>query len=120
MLLRYFMGPQSLMEMVQIYDWQDYQNLPLTKWKIKQPRDDEHRPEALQLGTLDLILVPGMAFTSEGLRLGRGKGYYDKYLSRVHDQGLKPKVIALAFKEQILPDIPCGEHDFILDSVVSP
>ena len=54
---RYFMGGNH-MEMVLLRDMDDYINLPLTKWNIKQPRDDEVRPEALDHG-LDLMLIPG-------------------------------------------------------------
>ena len=117
---RYFMGTESLMEMVQIYDMKDYQNLPLTKWNIKQPPDTEKRPEALEKGSLDVMLLPGMAFSVKGQRLGRGKGYYDKYLTKAVNSGMKPVTIALAFDEQILPDIPCDDHDFILDAILSP
>ena len=116
---RYFMGGNS-MEMVLLYDLSDYENLPLTKWNIKQPKDDEKRPEAIEDKSLDLILVPGMAFTQNGARLGRGKGYYDTYLAKVQAAGLKPKTIALAFNEQIVPDIPCDDHDFLIESVFCP
>merc|ERR1711944_147742 len=78
---RYFLGGNH-MEMVKLYDMDDYESLPLTKWNIRQPKDDEERPEALLEKSLDLILVPGMAFTNSGARLGRGKGYYDTYLAR--------------------------------------
>ena len=47
------------MEMVKLYDMDDYESLPLTKWNIRQPKDDEERPEALLEKSLDLILVPG-------------------------------------------------------------
>ena len=56
--------------------------MPTTKWNIKQPSDDDIREEALENGGLDLMLVPGMAFTEDGKRLGRGKGYYDTYLAK--------------------------------------
>lgn len=53
------------------------------RWKIKQPIEDEPREEALEHPQgLDLVLVPGLAFTRAGERLGRGKGYYDSYLAR--------------------------------------
>ena len=51
------------MEMVKLYDMDDYESLPLTKWNIRQPKDDEERPEALHEKSLDLILVPGTGCT---------------------------------------------------------
>lgn len=62
----------------------------------------------------DICLVPGLAFSRVGERLGRGGGFYDRYLKNF--SGLK---IGIAYKEQILEHIPCDEHDIILDRVVS-
>ena len=108
------------MEMVRIYNLQDYENLPVTKWNIKQPSDEEKRPEALDEGSLDLMLIPGMAFTEKGLRLGRGKGYYDTYLAKAKSKEINPKTLALAFNEQIVSEVPCDDHDYTIDSVVYP
>ena len=108
------------MQMVRLYDWDDYEKLPMTKWNIKQPTDEEERPEALDDGSLDLILVPGMAFTENGHRLGRGKGYYDTYLQKAKSVGVNPKTLALAFNEQILSEIPVNDHDYNIDRVIYP
>ena len=108
------------MEMVLLKDLQDYDSLPRTKWNIKQPPDEEVREEALEHhGGLDLMLVPGMAFTRDGKRLGRGKGYYDTYLSKAKKSTKMPVTIALAFDEQILDDIPVSDHDFVIDKVLT-
>ena len=115
---RYFMGGNR-MEMVELKNMDDYNNLPTTKWNIKQPKDDEPRPEALDHG-LDLILVPGMAFNLKGHRLGRGKGYYDTYLAKCLAKSIKPVTIALAFKEQVLDEIPVDDHDFLIDKIIYP
>lgn len=70
------------------------------------------------------MVVPGMAFTVDGKRLGRGKGYYDRFLfdmsqfSKNHNHIIS--TVGLAFREQIIDDIPCNENDFILDMVLSP
>ena len=114
---RYY-TPGNTMDMVLLKDMNDYHNLPLTKWKIKQPAIDEVRQEALDLGCLDLILVPGMAFTTQGHRLGRGRGYYDTYLSKAFERGLNPTTVALAFTQQILEEIPTDEHDVLINKVI--
>ena len=109
----------NTMEMVLLKDLLDYERLPVTKWNIKQPSDEEERPEALDDGSLDLILVPGMAFTKNGHRLGRGKGYYDTYLMKARNNVKNsPKTIALAFNEQVIDDVPVDKHDFIIDKVI--
>lgn len=106
--------------MVRLYSLEDYHQLPTTKWNIKQPADDEMREEVLDSQVLNLICVPGLAFTKCGKRLGYGMGYYDKYLNMyVTSQHHKPYIVALAFNEQILDDIPNTVLDFNVDMVLS-
>ncbi|XP_076102402.1 5-formyltetrahydrofolate cyclo-ligase-like [Mytilus galloprovincialis] len=113
-----YIGPK--MKMVKLNSWQDYTELPETKWKIKQPADDDVRPDAIDTGGLDLIIMPGLGFSSDGDRLGRGKGYYDTYLQKCEDMGYRPYTVALAFKEQICESIPTDTHDKKLDLVLFP
>ena len=115
---RYFMGGNK-MEMVLLKDMMDYKSLPVTKWNIKQPPNDEIREEAIENNELDIMLIPGMAFTENGERLGRGKGYYDTYLSKAkNNMQQPPKTIALAFKQQVVENIPTNELDFLIDKVI--
>ena len=65
---------------------------------------------------IDVMIVPGVAFTHNGTRLGRGKGFYDKYLSR---KGFRAYTIGVCYPCQIVKDIPAEAHDKLLDSVVS-
>jgi len=67
------------------------------------------------LSTLDLVLAPGIAFALDGSRLGRGKGYYDRLLEKVH----APK-IGVSFDWQVLPRIPRDGHDVAMDCIVMP
>lgn len=73
------------------------------------------------IGGLDLMIVPGLAFTKKGHRLGGGKGYYDVYVQNCsHDPHGRPYTIGLAFNEQILHSIPTDVHDFMVDEVIYP
>ncbi|XP_071440056.1 5-formyltetrahydrofolate cyclo-ligase-like [Hetaerina americana] len=116
---QYFKGKP--MEMVRILTFEDYQNLPQNKWNIKQPPKTEERENVFETGKLDLILLPGLGFTSSGKRLGRGKGYYDDFLVRCA-ASLKctPYTIGLAFSEQLVEDIPMTDKDVFIDEVVFP
>jgi 5-formyltetrahydrofolate cyclo-ligase len=69
---------------------------------------------------LDVLIVPGRAYTTTGYRLGRGKGYYDRYLARYKDKnnGKLPYLIGLAFSEQICDSIPVNDTDWKLDEVI--
>ncbi|KAJ8247612.1 hypothetical protein GJAV_G00248290 [Gymnothorax javanicus] len=115
---RYFTN-SSHMDMLQLASVEDIQSLPLTSWNIRQPADEENRVEALASGGLELILMPGLGFDKSGNRLGRGKGFYDNYLERCmrHPKG-KPYTIGLAFKEQICPQVPVDDNDFLIDEVL--
>ena len=64
--------------------------------------------------TPDIIIVPGLGFSKDGKRLGRGKGFYDRYLE--HSSAVK---IGIAFEMQISNDIPTDEHDVVMDFVVT-
>lgn len=69
-----------------------------------------------------LCLVPGLAFDLEGGRLGRGAGFYDKFIRdcREAEQGAGILFLGLAFEIQILPRVPMDEKDQALDMVFSP
>lgn len=66
-------------------------------------------------GGFDLIVVPGMAFDREGHRLGRGKGYYDRFLAKYPEV----KTIGICFDFQLLESIPTEPHDRPVEDVIS-
>ena len=109
----------SRMDMVRLHSLADLASLPTTKWNIQQPAMSEEREEALQTGGLDLILMPGLAFSRSGHRLGRGRGYYDRYLVRCREAQQRPPVtVALVFREQIVEDVPVEGTDVPVDVVL--
>lgn len=63
---------------------------------------------------LDVIIVPGVAFSKEGARLGRGGGFYDSVLNAC--KGLK---LALAYSFQMQERIPHEAHDVFMDYVLT-
>jgi len=67
------------------------------------------------LNRLDLVLVPGVAFQSDGCRLGRGRGFYDRLLAAA--RGTK---CGVAFDEQIVEAIPVGPLDVRLNCIITP
>lgn len=79
---------------------------------ILEPRED---CPIVQPDETSLILVPGCAFTRDGLRMGYGGGYYDRYLQ------MYPKAVTFgyAFEEQLCEAIPNEAHDRRLDFVVT-
>ncbi len=77
---------------------------------IKEPA----HPDFVDFSFPDLILVPGLAFSEKGDRLGFGKGYYDRFLSEA--KGLK---VGLCYGFQIVPSLPSEPHDVRLDAVIT-
>jgi 5-formyltetrahydrofolate cyclo-ligase len=67
------------------------------------------------LNKLDLIFVPGLGFSFDGARLGRGKGYYDRLLA-----DLPAIKCGVAYDWQIVAEIPREAHDVRMDCVVTP
>lgn len=64
---------------------------------------------------IDFAVIPGMAFDHKGNRLGRGKGYYDRLLTKLHCP-----LIGICFPFQYLEKIPVEEHDRKVDAVIAP
>jgi len=90
--------------------WGKSDHLFETQYGIFHPRNSK----IIALDKVDLIFVPGMAFSKDGKRLGRGKGFYDRML-KLFDG----KTIGLCFKEQIKAEIPVGDHDVKVDEVIT-
>ena len=65
--------------------------------------------------TIDVALVPGMAFDAAGHRLGRGKGYYDRFLS-AHPYIYK---VGICFPFQRVAEVPFEAHDVVMDEVIA-
>lgn len=89
-------------------------------FEIMEPEANEKnliRADSLPDGTL--ILIPGRAFTKEGCRLGRGKGFYDIWLSKIpQDKKNRIHLAGVCFPQQIVESIPCDEGDVRMDAVV--
>lgn len=65
---------------------------------------------------IDLVIVPGLGFDEQGNRLGRGRGFYDRFLSHPDFRGSS---CAIALEEQVVPSIPVGPSDVGVDMLVT-
>jgi 5-formyltetrahydrofolate cyclo-ligase len=79
---------------------------------IREP--DSGKPIPLNL--IDLVIVPGLGFTEAGFRIGRGMGFYDRFLAQGDFVG---RSCGLAFEEQIVPQLPVLDHDVPLHMLVT-
>ena len=65
---------------------------------------------------IDLVIVPGLGFTASGHRVGRGMGFYDRFLAQSEFMGV---TCGLAYEQQILPTLPVLDHDMPLSMLAT-
>ena len=69
---------------------------------------------ALDVSEVGFVVVPGLAFTVEGARLGYGGGFYDRFL-----RGLAVPNAGVCFSEQLVDELPVEPHDVLVQQVIS-
>lgn len=84
----------------------------LDHFGVRSPRTGEPMP----ISMIDLVLVPGLGFDRGGRRLGRGAGFFDRFLARPEFSGV---VCGLAFEEQIVDELPADIHDVSMHMIVT-
>lgn len=88
-------------------------DLVLGRLGLRQPRTDL---VAIPIADLDVVLVPGLAFDCTGARLGRGGGFYDRFLATLPSKIL---TIGVAFDQQIVATVPAQPHDRRVQVVIT-
>ncbi len=79
-------------------------------------REPTNASELIPVEEIDLFVVPGLGFSREGARLGRGGGYYDATLKAA---AARSRRVGLAFSEQLLGTLPTQPEDVAMDLVVT-
>ena len=97
----------GMVEFVRVDVWSE---MELGAWGIPEPKSGKAEP----VGGMDAIVVPGLAFDESGVRMGFGKGYYDRAL-----QGFVGRKIGLAYDFQVLDAIPRVVTDLVCDWIVT-
>lgn len=97
-------------------------DLEAGQYGILEPKADAIR--FVPIDRLEAIVVPGLAFSPSGDRLGRGMGYFDRFLARprLAAANVNPRAawkIALAYEFQVVPVIALEVHDVPVDFIVT-
>lgn len=115
------------MFMFEVRSMEEMENFPKNNWGIPEPPFDllDTTKDGVFGGLIDVIILPGVAFSPSCERLGHGKGYYDCFIERITKEHEKfgraqPILIGLALDEQIVESVPTEAHDICLDYVVTP
>ena len=66
-----------------------------------------------------LVAVPGLAFDRQGNRLGRGKGYYDRFLAEARRTAKNMRALGVCLSEQLVDVVPHNDRDQRLDGAVT-
>ena len=92
--------------------------LVVGKWNILEPPADRwHESDrVVRPDELDLAIVPGVAFSQSGARLGNGQGYYDRLLPNVRKDCVR---MGLCYECQLFDDLVVGPRDIAMDVVVT-
>lgn len=88
----------------------DKSRLHLGSFHIEEPEGDD----ITDISTIDLIIVPGIAFDRRGNRVGRGKGYYDRMLG-----DSRATKIGVGYDFQFVDSIDAEDHDIALDIIIT-
>jgi 5-formyltetrahydrofolate cyclo-ligase len=83
--------------------------LVASKFGVQEPTGP-----AVDVDEIDFVIVPGLAFTVAGDRLGYGQGYYDRFLPTVSAPNA-----GVCFADQLVDEMPVTEHDVRVDAVIS-
>jgi 5-formyltetrahydrofolate cyclo-ligase len=112
--LRSFLLPRVEEAELRIHRVETWDDLVRGRFQVNEPHAMHH--PVVDPSSADLVLVPGVAFTRSGIRMGRGGGFYDRFLASLPAE--IPR-IGVCFHCQLVDQIPQETHDVPVDAVVS-
>jgi 5-formyltetrahydrofolate cyclo-ligase len=103
---------------LEIFELHSMQELRNGAFGIREPDPSLRGLDARRVAVeaVDLVLVPGVAFSRRGARLGHGNGYYDRLLPRVRRDAW---LVAPAFERQLVRQLPVDAHDVFVQRIVT-
>ena len=101
--------PKIIDDKIEFRKIMDFSSLERGSFDIMEPKNDCEINNKL-----DVILVPTVGITTDGIRLGYGHGFYDKFLAEN-----QTTTISLTLEKQIVKNIPKSEHDIIINWIVT-
>ena len=96
---------------LELYSIRSFEELSAGAYGILEPQT---RRAHVPIQSIDLFIIPGLAFGKDGTRLGRGKSFYDRLLSTVHIP-----IVGLAYNRQVYDTVPHGAKDKKVDILIT-
>ncbi|HKL76165.1 MAG TPA: 5-formyltetrahydrofolate cyclo-ligase [Halanaerobiales bacterium] len=109
----YCIKDEKRMEVVEIEN--PDQDLEKGAYGIKEPAK-RIRNNKIDPKNLDIVVVPAVAFSKSGYRVGYGGGYYDRFLERLANKTI---TIGINYEEMLFDTVPKEDHDLAVDMVVT-
>lgn len=103
-----------------ILEWTIYQgrkSMRPGRFGISEPTGDRHPTSCLF--DCPIILIPALACSPAGLRMGQGSGYYDRTLAELRSHPTPPRIVALLHPWEIRDDVPAEPHDERVDLILT-
>lgn len=100
-----------------LLDWAPYDGEGEEEDALGMPTPTSELLGPIAINDVDLILVPAAAVDGDGMRMGWGRGYFDKTLGSM--EGCPP-VYAVIFDDELVDEVPRDRHDMPVDGVVTP
>ncbi|NUR00019.1 MAG: 5-formyltetrahydrofolate cyclo-ligase [Streptomyces sp.] len=88
------------------------------KMALFEPAGERLGPDAVT--EADVVLLPGLAVDTRGMRLGRGGGSYDRVLTRLERADARPALVVLLYDSEVVGHVPEEAHDRPVHAVVTP
>jgi 5-formyltetrahydrofolate cyclo-ligase len=100
-----------------LLDWAPYDGKGEDEDLLGMPTPTSELLGPIAINSVDLILVPAASVDRTGMRMGWGRGYFDKTLGSMENC---PPVYAVIFDEELVESVPAERHDQRVDGVVTP
>jgi 5-formyltetrahydrofolate cyclo-ligase len=101
--------PKVIEDEIEFRKITDFSSLEKGIFDIMEPKDD-----CLVDNNLDLLIVPTIGISQEGVRLGYGHGFYDKFLSKNRIES-----VSLVYEKQVIKKIPRSDHDIVMNWILT-
>lgn len=99
-----------------------FEQTEVGQYGITVPKSNQEKFDINNIPDKTLIIVPGLAFDEQGNRLGKGKGYYDKFLAELFSTSEKEKILGVVgycYDFQIIDKVITEQNDFPVDYIIS-